>query len=110
MSNAAGAPSTGDGGVRRGWLAIIAGGSVRVLASSAGAAYVYSSSGIRTAMCLGSREHTSQFDANDGTRLRGVLIGRGPAGVVLAHQSQQTLCDWLPFARQLAAKGFRAFP
>lgn len=83
---------------------------VVLLGCSALAAYLYDFSGIRTRACLGSQEHTSQFEAVDGTRLGGVLIGRGPAGVVLAHQSDQTLCDWLSFARQLAAKGFHAFP
>jgi dienelactone hydrolase len=30
-----------------------------------------------------------------------------PVGVVLANQSDQNLCGWLPFARVAAARGFR---
>jgi pimeloyl-ACP methyl ester carboxylesterase len=39
--------------------------------------------------------------------LTGVVLGRGRTGVVLANQSDRDLCDWLPFARGLAAQGFR---
>ena len=35
------------------------------------------------------------------------VLGRGPVGVVLSNQSDQNLCGWLPFARTLAARGFR---
>jgi pimeloyl-ACP methyl ester carboxylesterase len=35
------------------------------------------------------------------------VLGRGPVGVVLSNQSDQNLCGWLPFARMLAARGFR---
>src|SRR5262249_17557950 len=79
-------------------------------ASSAGPGSLYALAGLRRGACLGSQDHTSKCDEDDGTGPRGFFIGRGPAGVVLAHQSDQTLCDWLPFARQLGAKGFRAFP
>ena len=92
------------------WLAVVAALTVLVLAWSAGTAYLFDFAGIRTAACLGSGQNVAHFAVDDGTRLQGVLLGGGPAGVVLAHQSDQTLCDWLPFARQLAAEGFRAFP
>lgn len=92
------------------WPAVVAALTVLVLAWSAGAAYLFDFAGIRTAACLGSEQNVAHFAVDDGTRLQGVLLGGGPAGVVLAHQSAQTLCDWLPFARQLAAEGFRAFP
>jgi len=92
------------------WPAITSAVMLVVLVFSTAAAYLYDVYGIRTRACLGSQEHTSQFTADDGTHLLGVLIGRGPSGVVLAHQSDQTLCGWLPFARHLAAKGFRVFP
>lgn len=42
----------------------------------------------------------------DKTRLLGVMIGRGPRTVVLGHQLYSSLCEWLPYARTLAAKGF----
>jgi pimeloyl-ACP methyl ester carboxylesterase len=35
------------------------------------------------------------------------VLGTGPVGVVLSNQSNQNLCGWLPFARTLAARGFR---
>jgi len=48
------------------------------------------------------------FKAADGTRLAGHLFGSGPNGVVLAHQSDGNLCQWLPYARHLAQLGYRA--
>jgi dienelactone hydrolase len=50
-----------------------------------------------------------RFQAVDGTSLNGVLVGRGPAGVVLAHQYPSDLCGFWPFADYLAKKGLRAF-
>jgi fermentation-respiration switch protein FrsA (DUF1100 family) len=41
-------------------------------------------------------------------RLDGVVLGRGPVGVVLAHQRGRNLCDWLPYAHHLARMGFTA--
>jgi hypothetical protein len=35
------------------------------------------------------------------------VLGTGPVGVVLSNQSDQNLCGWLPFAKTLAARGFR---
>jgi pimeloyl-ACP methyl ester carboxylesterase len=54
------------------------------------------------------------FRAADGTQLVGHRFGgRRPGGktaVVMAHMSEGSLCDWLPEARRLAARGFFAFP
>lgn len=50
-----------------------------------------------------------RFQAADGTSLDGVLVGRGPAGVVLAHQYPSDLCGFWPFADYLAKRGLRAF-
>jgi pimeloyl-ACP methyl ester carboxylesterase len=50
-----------------------------------------------------------RFQAADGTSLNGVLVGRGPAGVVLAHQYPSDLCGFWPFATYLAKRGLRAF-
>jgi hypothetical protein len=36
------------------------------------------------------------------------VLGTGPVGVVLSNQSDQSLCGWLPFAKTLAGRGFRA--
>jgi pimeloyl-ACP methyl ester carboxylesterase len=60
--------------------------------------------------CLvkGERARAVEFRAADGVRLRGVLLGTGQTGIVLGHQSRGSLCEWLPFARQLAWRGYRA--
>jgi dienelactone hydrolase len=50
-----------------------------------------------------------RFAAADGTSLNGILVGRGPAGVVLAHQYPSDLCGFWPFADYLAKRGLRAF-
>jgi hypothetical protein len=48
------------------------------------------------------------FRTADGVRLSGVVLGSGRKGVVMAHEIRATLCNWLPFARTLAASGYRA--
>jgi len=48
------------------------------------------------------------FRAGDGALLDGAEVGDGDVGVVLAHESQSDLCRWLPFAKTLADKGYRA--
>ncbi|MFG2041086.1 alpha/beta hydrolase family protein [Dactylosporangium sp. NPDC048998] len=48
-------------------------------------------------------------DAKDGTVLRGILMnpdGKGP-GVVLGHHNTGSVCEWLPFGKTLAGKGYR---
>jgi pimeloyl-ACP methyl ester carboxylesterase len=44
-------------------------------------------------------------DAGGGHQV--AVLGTGPVGVVLSNQSDQNLCGWLPFAKTLAAQGFR---
>jgi pimeloyl-ACP methyl ester carboxylesterase len=48
------------------------------------------------------------FRAAGGARLKGAVLGRGSTGVVLAHTTGADRCQWLPFARELAKKGYRA--
>jgi pimeloyl-ACP methyl ester carboxylesterase len=48
-----------------------------------------------------------RFRATDGVRLGGAVFGRGPVGVVLAHQFGGSLCQWVDFARLLAKRGYR---
>jgi pimeloyl-ACP methyl ester carboxylesterase len=62
-----------------------------------------------TERCLtrAERRQTLRFGAADGTRLVGVLLGTGRKGVVLAHQSSGNFCQWFPYARTLARRGFR---
>jgi alpha-beta hydrolase superfamily lysophospholipase len=50
------------------------------------------------------------FHAADGTKLVGHRFGTGTTAVILAHQSDGSLCDWLPYARRLAARGYFVFP
>jgi pimeloyl-ACP methyl ester carboxylesterase len=50
------------------------------------------------------------FNAADGTRLVGHRFGKGTTAVILTHQSEGDLCDWLPYAKRLASKGYFAFP
>lgn len=42
-----------------------------------------------------------------GLSISAVDLGSGPMGVVLAHQSDASLCQWLPYAQVLAARGYR---
>lgn len=37
------------------------------------------------------------------------MLGGGTKGVVLAHQGDATLCDWMPFAQDLAGSGYLVF-
>jgi pimeloyl-ACP methyl ester carboxylesterase len=50
------------------------------------------------------------FYAADGTKLVGHRFGKGTTAVILAHQSEGDLCDWLPYARRLASQGYFVFP
>ena len=53
------------------------------------------------------RSTAIEFRATDGVPLRGVLLGSGRNGIVLSHEFRANLCNWLPFAQQLAARGYR---
>jgi alpha-beta hydrolase superfamily lysophospholipase len=48
------------------------------------------------------------FAAPDGTRLAGHLFGHGKVGVVLAHQSDGNLCQWVEYATHLGTLGYTA--
>jgi pimeloyl-ACP methyl ester carboxylesterase len=49
------------------------------------------------------------FLAADGTKLVGHRFGKGAKAVILGHQSNGSLCEWLPYARRLASKGYFVF-
>jgi pimeloyl-ACP methyl ester carboxylesterase len=51
--------------------------------------------------------HTVHLTNNAGHTLAAVDLGSGPAGVVLAHQSDANMCQWLPYATTLAGRGYR---
>jgi dienelactone hydrolase len=53
------------------------------------------------------RASALRFFAADDTPLIGLALGSGPRGIVLAHSSGVGLCEWLPYARDLAALGYR---
>ena len=53
------------------------------------------------------RAKAISFRTADRIRLSGVLFGSGRKGVVLSHESNASLCNWLPFARVLAKAGYR---
>jgi dienelactone hydrolase len=59
--------------------------------------------------CASAAEKASalRFFSADDTRLIGVLLGSGTKGIVLAHGSGGDICEWLPYARELAAAGYR---
>jgi pimeloyl-ACP methyl ester carboxylesterase len=42
-----------------------------------------------------------------GHSIAAVDLGSGPIGVVLAHQSDGSLCEWLPYGQVLAGRGYR---
>jgi pimeloyl-ACP methyl ester carboxylesterase len=49
------------------------------------------------------------FYAADGTKLVGHRFGKGTTAVILGHQSGGDLCEWLPYARRLASRGYFVF-
>jgi alpha-beta hydrolase superfamily lysophospholipase len=59
-----------------------------------------------TCVTKAERTRVVRFRASDRVRLIGVELGSGPRGVVLAHQGASNLCIWLPYARELAARGY----
>src|SRR5262245_18127315 len=56
----------------------------------------------------GVKAKVGWFRAADGVLLYGATLGDGKTGIVLAHESPADLCGWLPYAKVLAASGFRA--
>jgi dienelactone hydrolase len=58
--------------------------------------------------CIGKGETPVQLKASDGARVYGVEVGTGTTGVVLGHQYLSDHCELMGFARELAARGYRA--
>jgi alpha-beta hydrolase superfamily lysophospholipase len=48
------------------------------------------------------------FRASDKALLNGVAVGEGDVAVVLAHGYPSDLCGWLPYAKELASRGYLA--
>jgi pimeloyl-ACP methyl ester carboxylesterase len=47
------------------------------------------------------------FSTPAGTRLAGIELGGGTTGIVLAHQNQSSLCEWILHGKRLAERGYR---
>jgi hypothetical protein len=56
----------------------------------------------------GGQGDRAAVPAADGTQLDGVLVGSGPAGVVLLHQHPGDLCGFWPYAVFLSRRGLQA--
>ncbi len=48
------------------------------------------------------------FTTSDGVQLAGTAFGDGTVGIVLSHMFPTNQTSWFPFARRLAAEGYRA--
>jgi alpha-beta hydrolase superfamily lysophospholipase len=85
----------------------------RVLAATALAAALVAagaSAGVERGTHSCVRGGEVRFQAADGTRLVGHRFGQGTTAVILGHQSDGDLCEWLPYARRLARLGYFVFP
>jgi len=62
----------------------------------------------RAAACFPTSAHAKvvHFPNAEGTRLVGWELGRGPRGVVLAHQYGGDACQWDDYAPALAKRGY----
>ncbi|MGH9198050.1 MAG: alpha/beta hydrolase, partial [Acidimicrobiia bacterium] len=49
------------------------------------------------------------FRSSDGVRLFGIEAGTGRTAVVLAHEGNSDLCQWLYYIKTLTRVGIRAF-
>ena len=63
----------------------------------------------KDASCVRASDRATSvsFQAAGGAKLKGSVLGRGATGVVTAHTTGADRCQWLPFARELAKKGYR---
>jgi pimeloyl-ACP methyl ester carboxylesterase len=59
--------------------------------------------------CVRKRDHARvvRFRTADRVRLIGVMLGTGSVGIAVGHEVNADLCNWMPFARVLAHRGFR---
>ncbi len=56
---------------------------------------------------LATQGRTLHLHNQAGLEIAAVDLGEGPRGVVLAHQSDADMCQWLPYATMLASQGYR---
>ena len=59
--------------------------------------------------CASAAERAAalRFFTSEDFQLAGVVVGTGSRGLVLSHGSGGDLCEWLPYARELASSGYR---
>jgi pimeloyl-ACP methyl ester carboxylesterase len=62
-----------------------------------------------TEQCLTPDDHATvvSFSAVDGVHVLGATFGTGEFGVALGHQWGSDVCEWVGFAKVLAARGYR---
>lgn len=60
------------------------------------------------ATCLESSDRARRviIPTSAGAKLTAALLGQGRHGVVLVHQSDGDVCQWLPYARELVRDGY----
>jgi dienelactone hydrolase len=56
---------------------------------------------------LATQGRTLRLTNHAGLEIAAVDLGEGPRAVVLAHQSDADMCQWLPYATVLAGQGYR---
>ena len=56
----------------------------------------------------GGEGRTFWFNASDGTRLSGAVLGEGRVGLVLVHGYPSDICEWAGLAPVFARAGFRS--
>ena len=56
---------------------------------------------------LATAGRQAAFSTPAGTKLVGVELGAGSKGIVLAHQNNSDLCEWLVYGKRLADRGYR---
>src|SRR6266542_2212574 len=108
--------SRAHAGGRRRRLVLLAAGALVALVGTASAFstvrdFILDREAQSVDYCIGAalRPKVISFRTTDGVPLHGVLLGSGQNGNILVDGSgfRANLCDWLPFARTLAQRGYR---
>ena len=63
---------------------------------------------LETCVQAGDMAQEVAFPSAKGELVVGAVLGSGDIGIVLAHQVQSDLCEWLPYAKKLRDMGRRA--
>lgn len=58
------------------------------------------------ATCLSDQARRVIIPTSTGAKLTAALLGQGRRGVVLVHESNQDVCQWLPYAGELVRNGY----